>query len=347
MNLMLIRCFLICIAVLMITYFTGRLFLKGCKRDMLISCAYGLITIFALFFVICLPMVYLNKSVTLLTNIFVPACGALALCGIAVTVWETVSGNKEERKKNFLSKEEILYLGIFMGIVFFQLYKVVTTQISDGDDAFYVAVANNSAVSDTMYRTDPYTGFVTKVPYRYALAPFPILLSIISKMSNVPVSTVSHIVMPLTLIPITYVIYNALAVKLFKDKKINRYIFLSLFAVFAMFGNYSISTAETFMLTRARQGKEALAAIVIPFAFLILSEVAVTGIKYIKNIILIILIGLAAGLCSLFGNIVSIIMLGALFIYFCIRKNKLSDKLWVLILCIPNGIIVLLYAILM
>ena len=337
------------ILIIFVSYFSGRLLVTNREGKFMISTANGLITLWGLFFLICMPMVYLGKTLTLVMKLYLPVVALITLAGVIYSLSTRIFGQKKETEntpKVLLTKEEMLYLGLFLGIVLFQLYKTAFYAVNDGDDAFYVATATFSNAADSMYTADPYTGFGTTMPFRYALAPFPIFLAMIARITNLSVATVAHVVVPLAFTLISYSIYNAIAKCLFKEKRAQRYMFMTLLAVFAMFANYSINTAETFMLTRSRQGKEALAAIVMPYLFFMFFEIADGGLKKIKNVIFLLLLSLGATLCSLFGNIVCEIVYFGLFIYLCINKATLREKLTLIVIAIPNACVSLLYLLL-
>ena len=104
-----------------------------------------------------------------------------------------------------LERSEIIFLGLFLGLVLFQLYKTVFYAYADGDDAYYVAVARAAQVSDRLYRSDPYTGMPFMQAKRYFLAPFPLWIAIISRITGLNAAAAAHVAVPLMLIPVSYI----------------------------------------------------------------------------------------------------------------------------------------------
>jgi len=147
------------------------------------------------------------------------------------------------------------------------------------------------------------------------------------------------------LIPITYVIYNAVADRLYENNKTGKYMFLCLIAVFVLFAHYSYNSAEVFLLTRTRQGKEALANIIIPILFYdMLAKASMEELKYdAKNYISIILIGISAALTSVFGNVLVLMMIFAAFIYSFYRRADIKYKLMTAALAILPLVTVAFY----
>ena len=173
-----------------------------------------------------------------------------------------------------------------------------------------------------------------------------------AKISGLNAATVSHIFMPLFLIPLTYCIYNGIGEELFGDSKEKKYMFLVLIAVIALFSGYTFSSAERFMLTRTRQGKEALANIIIPFAFLNIlkiSKKASSGEKEdisSEYLFLLLITGFAGALTSLFSNVLLIMLIGCLAIYLIFAKKRIKTGIITALTLIPEAAVLLLYLVL-
>lgn len=245
-----------------------------------------------------------------------------------------------------LSKNEIIYLGLFVAVVLFQIYKALFYAYEDGDDAYYIAIAEEASKSLRMYRVDAYLGHEILVNYRYALALFPMWIASVSRVGGVSVAMLSHTILPPILILVTYIIYVEISRLLFEENKEKRYMFLCLISVFVMFENVSTSTQGTFLLTRARQGKEALADIVLPMLFLYLFRIVKNEGKILfSDWIQLCIACTAAAFTSMFANLLAPLMLLALCIWMLIKKKKFKDLVIVAAAAIPNAAFLLLYMI--
>jgi len=275
----------------------------------------------------------------------------LIALGIVTEIIRFVKKKKSEivevqSEKKVLSRNEMIYLALFLGLVLFQLIKSVLYAYADGDDSYYVAVSELMASGEnSLYTKDPYTGHPVSIALRYALAPFPIWVGYLGRIFGLNGAITAHICMPLVTIPVTYVIYDAIGNRLFENNKSKKYMFLCLIAVFVMFAHYSYYSAEVFMLTRSRQGKEVLACIIIPILFYrMLKQALEEEWKYsVKSYITIILIAISAALTSVFGNIIVLIMLFANFIYSFMRRAKIGYILLSASLALPSLAIVAYY----
>lgn len=316
---------------------------------------YGYVIEWTLFYPLAIGCILTQRSFSLLCRVYSAAIIVLIIVGTVSLLFKAAVNKKNRNlQRTLLSKSEIAYLGIFIALVGFQLYKSVFYAYSDGDDAFYISTALSTSLSDKMYAVDPYLGVgleTSQINYRYALAPFPIWISYLSRISQTHVATVSHVFLPVPLIIVTYIIFSEMSKVLFKNDRTKRYLFMLITSVYVLFSNVSTSTAETFLLTRARQGKEALANIALPLIFLLMYEIH-EGLKEnackieISSILPVLTVSIAASLMSVFSGVLVGI---ALFVYFVIllfEKRKLRVLFDVAVMAVPSAVSVLLYVIL-
>lgn len=170
------------------------------------------------------------------------------------------------------NKEAIVYKIIFGLFLVAQLGMRLVQQVSDGDDAYYIATAAIAYTGGTMNMVAPYTGFiVTYIDYRHAFASAPYLLAFFSKLTMIPPAAMAHSVFSLVLIVLHYCVVLNVGELLFKGKKQEKYLFAILVSLFNVYGFVSIYTAQTFLLTRTWQGKSMFANLIIPaLTFLLL-----------------------------------------------------------------------------
>jgi len=111
-----------------------------------------------------------------------------------------------------------------------------------------------------------------------------------------------------------------------------------------MFANVSTSTSGTFMLTRARQGKEALACIILPLLFYELFRLArADGEVKFKDLLILFSAFGAASLSSLLGNVLAPIMVAGAALWMLVRRKRFKN---IVLICTPviiSAATVLLY----
>lgn len=250
-------------------------------------------------------------------------------------------------KKSF-SKEDLLYWFLFIGLVVFQLFMAVTRASFDGDDAYYVTESLLAQQQDVMNTVLPYTGTSTSLDIRHALAVFTMWIAFIAKMSGIHATIMSHTIIPVVLISLTYVIYLEIGRILLHRRQEFLPIFMIIMALIQMFGNVSIYTSETFFLTRTWQGKSMTGNFVMPMIIWLMlwiaeDEIGKLSQKRATPWILLALTTMSSGIFSSMGAILGTALLClislALLIY--TKHWKLIFKTF--LVCIPSGVYVLLY----
>lgn len=326
----------------------------------------GYFTMWAVFGLVTIPVVVFVRydNFILASRCFM----ALGILGAVAGVWLTYRRRRFGRLREWLSfadciremsvAERIEWL-LFLLLLGFQLYKAVAYASFDGDDAYYVAASLIAQQADTMYTILPLTGRHTGLDIRHALAVFPMWIAFVAQKSHIHATILSHTIMPLVLIPLTYLVYYEIGRLLFgrpdRQAKAERSgenlpLFMILMAVFQIFGNVSIYTNETFFLTRTWQGKAVAGSLVIPallWLFLLLYSGRKKGAAAERAGIwlLLVCVNITAGICSSIAVfLVSILMAVAAFCLAIVERDyKVLFKMGAA--CIPNAFYVLTYLI--
>lgn len=172
------------------------------------------------------------------------------------------------RMKN---KEALILKSVFAVVVILQIVMRLLQQVSDGDDAFFIATATVTWGSNTMNLIQPYTGFLTpNLDVRHAFSSAPIWLAFLSKVTMVHPAIMGHSMLAPILILLHYGVVLNIGDVLFGGKKNEKYIFATIIGLFNMYGYVSIYTAQTFFLTRTWQGKSIFANLLLPCIFMVL-----------------------------------------------------------------------------
>lgn len=257
---------------------------------------------------------------------------------------------------------------IFFILLGFQLYKAVAFSSFDGDDAYYVVESLIAQEAGVMYRILPLTGGSTGLDVRHAMAVFPMWVAFISVRAGMHATIVSHVVMPLVLIPLTYLLYYEIGRILFvkfpqsggkqdgvpgtgKDvfHRENLPVFMIIMAMFQIFGNVSIYTSETFFLTRTWQGKALAGALVIPALFWVFLQAYDKGVRKRQTDaglwILLVCINMTAGVCSSIAVFLVCILIAVATFCLAVAERDWKVLFKVGAACIPNVIYMAVYVV--
>ena len=323
----------------------------------------GYILAFTLLEVVGIPVVLLAvyNGLTTFCMHYAPLSLLLAGAGVFLTIrvrkkgygWspaESFQSSTSSRKQRGM--EEKVMTVLFLALVGFQMYMAFTRASFDGDDAYYGVQALIAQQVDTLYRVNPYTGRSSPLDVRHALALFPIWEAYVGSMSGIHATIICHSVMPLVLIPLMYLLYYQIGKALLREQERQLPMFMTLLALWQMFGNISVYTTETFFLTRTWQGKSFAGNFVIPaviWIFLRLFEKRENTGTNDKNTGLWLLLGalnLAGGASSSLAILLSCLMTVGFGFLFAVRERKLSILVKSGLSCVGGGVYVILYILL-
>lgn len=243
----------------------------------------------------------------------------------------------------------IQWLVVFV-LIGFQVFMAVTHASFDGDDAYYVAQSVITDETNTLYRILPYTGLSTSLDMRHSMAVFPVWIAYIARMTGIHAAIVSHTILPVVLIPLTYLIYYEIGKKLFKDKKEQLAAYMIFVCMLQIFGNVSIYSTSTFLLMRTWQGKSMLANVVIPAVFMVLlwiydGETEKSGRQ--KGMwFLLFLINIVAAMMSTASVFLNVLLFGVMALVLWFRGKNIRILFQMAGCCIPCAVYALLYLVL-
>ncbi len=348
-------CFILCIWLVGIPLLTGAVpafFLERRKQSLSFMWTSGYILTWAVFQLVTVPLVLLHVSqgFVVVVRLFTGISLALAAAGAVLLIRFGKKGAlrlalvKGESDRN---RQHRIYWGIFLALVLLQLVLAVGMTYQDGDDAYYVAISTLTESSNTLYELMPYSMGATGLDMRHGLAPFPVWIAFLARISGLPTVSVAHVAVPLALIPTTYLIFYQLGRQFFEKKKERLPLFLCFTAILVIFGNYSLYTAENFMLARSRQGKSALGCIVIPMVFLLFFLILDRVEKGQRDQwMLWVLLGAAvtaACLCTTLGTMLMCALLGITGLCSCLVYRRPGLVVKTAACCIPALVYAALY----
>lgn len=263
--------------VLPVPFFLGFIPVKHMNRlqkTPAMTYACGWFVSFFLFELTAVPFILLEQSFTVLVVVYtcIMAVAVVVSLWQGRCLWKCYAGALQAVRD--MSLGEKLGWGVFFLIVFFQMAYAVLYEYYDGDDAYYIAVAVLTDEFDTMYLRDAYSGYIYPLDARHAFSPTPVYQAWLSRLSGIAPAIVAHSVLAPLWLVFMYCIYGQIGSRLLWNRKSYRPAFMILVAVWFMYGNISLYTAETFAMTRTWQGKGLMAGMVIPALFLCLIYLA-------------------------------------------------------------------------
>jgi hypothetical protein len=288
---------------------------------------------FFIFEIMAIPFIALQKSFTMLVIAYSSILGIVLAASLYLGrgLWKKY----REWICDFIKSPTIVKAlwALAILIIIFQMVYAVFYEYYDGDDAYYIAVSVATKTYDSMYVTNPYTGYASELDMRHAFSPTPIYEAWLSRLSHIAPAIVAHSVLAPIWLGFMYCIYAQIGKKLLKQRRKYQPVFLLLIAVWFMFGNVSLYTSETFAITRTWQGKGLMAGMVIPALMLCLLYLADKADKGIWILLVCVCMSAAFATSVSFMLIPTIVGLASLIIG--IRKKSLVYMIKIFACCIP------------
>lgn len=317
----------------------------------------GQFCLWAGFQLICVPFVLFGGS-------FIHVMHLYSVCILVLIIVGVVRSAADWRKKRAEGAAEVmpgigrrpggtealLWL-LFVAVLLFQLVQAVRMTYVDGDDAFYVSIATSVVDDEQLYTKLPYTGVVLmNLDARHGLAPFPVWIAYLAKLSGMRPVSVAHLVLPAVLIAFAYAIFYLAGKKLFPQRDWRLPLYLLITEILVLFGDYSIYTAENFLIARSRQGKAALCGIVIPFLFYLMllwlkrleKEEKLSAMFYL----LLFAVNMTGCLCSTLGGVILCMLIGIVVLLGAVSYRRWRQLLPLAFCCLPCAGYAVLYLLL-
>ncbi|MDD2972491.1 MAG: DUF6077 domain-containing protein [Lachnospiraceae bacterium] len=178
-------------------------------------------------------------------------------------------GTKNQNNQNQKSKSRktltgnlstgFLWLVVF-GLIGFQIYKKIFYQFHDGDDAFYVVTSVITNTMKNMYLYLPFTGESSVLDKRHAFSAAPVFISFLSEVCGIHPTIMTQTIYSVFILIFVYMIYKLIGDLLLPKEYVP--LFLIFVNLMNIFGNATIYTNSTFLLTRTGQGKAFLGNII-------------------------------------------------------------------------------------
>jgi hypothetical protein len=194
-------------------------------------------------------------------------------------------------------------------------------QYADGDDSYYLALATAISKSGMINGNLPYTGGTTSLDVRHAWAGGVSFTAYLSRVTGLHTAIIAHFLLPPFLFVIMYLIYWLIGRTLLKSNKEYLPFFMMIISIMYIFGNVSIYTETTFMITRTWQGKAMFSNLIVPvliLSFLKMKEKGNTPIYWIA----IAFIGIASIFTSTMGIFFSPVFIGLSTVIIAILNRK-------------------------
>lgn len=235
----------------------------------------GYLFLIGIFHIISLPFMYFEMKFTPLYLLYLVIIGLIILSYIICSVCLKRFKIKEEIFLLYSSiinnKKNIIWWLIVIVLIGYQMLIVYTYAHPNVDDQFYVSqittMLDRNRIMDVMPSSGE--GFFD-FPDMYKMVSFETWLGVICKLFAVAPAILCHTIIPLFLIPLTYMVMYKVGKEFFSEKA---GIFLIFIALLNIFSGYSSYTQGAFLSLRIWQGKAVMVNIILPLILFVFIKI--------------------------------------------------------------------------
>lgn len=314
------------------------------KNSIALSYILGTMTVFILYQIPAVPMIIMRQSFSTLTNIWVIEITILCLASFILNFrrFKIIASKKKDEIAGWVKTDlfsKLLTLS-FVALVMIQAFLLSYASIYDTDDARYTAESLDAMNTDKMLLTHPLTGEILSAPLgemvKDVVSPFSMMQASVSKIANIHPATLCHVVLPLFLIPLCYLVYWLLAGKVFgAENREKRLFFMNFMCVLFIFGRMSAFWDSAYLLWRIWQGKAILAAIIIPLLFWIMYGI-IKDVNCREYDVLLCLTMWASCILTPMGMVIPVVISGIYGLLICFYNKKIRVLFRLCICYIPT-----------
>mgnify|MGYP001032291124 CR=1 FL=1 len=229
-----------------------------------------------------------------------------------------------------------MYWLLALGAVGIQVYMSYAYAAFDGDDAYYVVQSVLAQETGSLNRILPYTGLTTTLDVRHCLATLPLWEAWVGRLTGIHATIVAHTLLPLFLIPLTYMGFYLIGCKIPGLTGHKLPIFLFLVSILQIWGDTSRYTNANFFLMRTWQGKSILANLIVLAVLWLLLEIVSQEKKGGSYWVLLAVTNVAAAMMTSMGVFLTALLIGVVGLAGALRLRKLSLVVGLATCCLPN-----------
>lgn len=317
--------------------------------DISVCIPFGFAIMLATYQVLSVPMIVFHFSFSALTLAWLVSIIILLFTSIYFNRNTIIEKIKQFRLFDGYGKTEKLIFAVALIIIIFQTCLLTFCMHMDTDDSRFVAEAMECYEQNTMLRVHPINGSFIGNPVGEMLkeltSPFPIFLATISKIIKVHPAVTAHVVLPLFLIPLCYVVVFSIGKYFLNDNKRNISTFMLIFSAIMLFSFESIYALGYTLLTIIWQGRSIVATIMLPFLWLILMKLLTESTGWKAYIVLLIVI-LANCCLSGMGIMMSVGLVLTYAVTVLLLNNDFKKFIYMSLTTVPGIVYFLYYCIL-
>ena len=311
---------------------------RGRKWSLPVTVAVGFFAYYALFSLVCLPVMLTYRPLSLLCGIWAVPCIAVPVVSVALFRKEWAVKFRDISQD--ISENRGYYVFVFL-VTAATVFLVVMSYNFTLDAAYYVAGVTTNVDTNMINVYDPFTGgWLDHFELRYVFATYYANDAVVCRLTRLPALVETKSVMSAVVLIIVNMMYTNITRFFFKDR--TRALLMYIFMVLTNYLFISIYTASNFLMTRTYEGKSVVGNIAVLLIFILFMEIVAEGPAF-SNIVKLFVVCFGAATASSTANMVIPAEVAILFIPYAVMKKDLKIIPKALVCIIPEIVMMLVY----
>ena len=304
-----------------------------------ITLVVGFFAYYALFFVVCLPIMITYRPLSLLTKCW--SCVVIVVVVIAIVIAGRTWINKIKSLITYVKQSPVI-IGITLLLIVIQIVLVTSTYNFTLDAAYYVANVATSVNTNMINVYDPFTGaWQDHFELRYAFATYSIHDAVVCQLTGIPALVQTKMVMSAIVMLISNLLYVWLCKFMCAENR-RKGLIMYLFMVVINFTFITIYTSSNFLMNRTYEGKSIVGNIAVIAVFAIYMMAVRRDLK-IRDFAMLFTICLGTATVSSTANMLLPAQICILFVPYVIRRKAIKLIPGFLICMLPEVVMMLMY----
>ena len=311
---------------------------RGRTWSLAVNIAVGFFAYYALFAIVCFPIMLTYRPLSLLSKIWIVPCVVIPLVSIILYRKEWDAKFAELAKD--MKADPAMWIAVTI-ITVVTVALVVCSYNFTLDAAYYVASVTTNVDTNMINVYDPFTGgWLDHFELRYVFATYYANDAVVCQLTHLPALVETKSVMSAVIMMIVNVMYAFICRNLFADR--TRRLLMYILMVITNFLFISIYTSSNFLMTRTYEGKSVVANVAIVLIFIIYMRLLSSG-KEKGHILELFIVCLGAATVSSTANMVIPAGVCTLFIPYAFMKKDLKMIPKALGCIIPEIVMMVIY----
>lgn len=322
------------------TAFGALICMKKEKRSSLaINMVVGFFLYYALFFIVCLPIMLTYRPLSLLSTVWAGVVAVIVLLALVLKGREIARSLKELYAA--IKQNRIISLVIFL-LILVQVILVASTYNFTLDAAYYVANVSTSVNTNMINVYDPFTGaWQDHFELRYVFATYSIHDAVICQLTKLPALVQTKTVMAGIVMLLVNLLYVYISNFMCKDNR-RQATLMYIMMIVVNLTYITIYTSANFLMTRTYEGKSIVGNIAVVMIFTIYMMAVRDGMD-IKAWIMLFIVCVGTATVSSTANMILPAELCILFVPYIFKKKCFKQLINLLICMIPELVMLMIY----